>query len=252
MRKLLISVLLVFATYMMADAQLVWEERFAYESGTALEGQGGWELGTGKWTSGDSPIVSDRKIRYGGYASSESGSVAIGGTGINRITYRTIDEKGIRRGTVYVAMLINLESVDGTRDFITLDSGTGDSPKAKVFVRKNGSGFSVGASMSDAKHVTYSRGLAFRSPHLIVLKYSFVEKAKDAKVDNNDRLDLFVNPVPPLPESKQEAVKLRRRKEDASADMPYIKAVNIRQSGVKGIICGMRVAKSWNDAVAGN
>lgn len=251
MKRIILLVLAFAAACTAANAQLIWEERFEYEAGSQLEGQGGWELGTGKWTSGYSPKVSDRKIKYGGYASSESGSVAIGGTGINRITYRTIDEKGIRRGIVYVAMLINIESVDGARDFITLDSGTGDSPKAKIFVRKEGSGFSVGATMSDARNAAFSRGLAFRAPHLIVLKYSFVEKEKDAKVDNNDRIDLFVNPVPTLAEGKQEAVKLRRRKEDKSADMPYIKAVNIRQSGVKGIICGMRVAKSWKDAVMG-
>lgn len=247
---LFIVALLVFS--FASDAQLIWEDRFEYEPGKDLEGQGGWMLSTGKWTSGESPKVRDAKIKYSGYASSESCSVRINGTGINRITYRTIDESGINNGSVYVAMLINLESVDGVRDFITLDGGTGNSPRAKIFIKPAGTGFSIGASMSDAKTAVFTRGLAFKTPHLIVLKYSFVKKDEKLPVDNNDRIALFVNPRPELAENKQDAVKFTRSQDDKAEDMKAIKSVNIRQCGVSGLISGMRVAKSWNAAVKGN
>lgn len=250
-RTLLLAVISIFAC-MSANAQLIWEDRFEYAPDTLLEGQGGWELGTGKWTSGYSPKVVDKKIKYSGYAGSESGSIWIGGTGVNRLTYRTIDKEGLTKGALYIAMLVNLESVDGTRDFITLDAGTGNSPKVKIFVRKAGSGFSIGASMSSPEEATFSRGLAFRSPHLIVLKYLFEEPAKGAKVDCNDKIVLYVNPVPDLAESKQLAVRLESVRSEKSPDINKIKAVNIRQNGVSGNICGMRVARSWDAAVKKN
>ena len=252
MKKTILFITVMLFLSVSARAQLIWEDRFEYGPGTLLEGQGGWELGTGKWTSGDSPKVIDRKIRYSGYAGSEAGCVSFEGTGINRITYKVIDEKGLRKGSVYLAFIVNLESVDGTRDFISFDAGTGNSPRVKLFVRKAGSGFSIGAAMTDAKTASFSRGLAFRSPHLIVLKYTFLEKEDDEAVDNNDRIQLWVNPVPSLPENKQDAVRLVRHKNDKAEDIARIKAVNIRQCGVKGSICGMRVARSWNAAVKGN
>lgn len=252
MKRFLLFVITLFLFSFASKAQLIWEERFEYEQGTNLEGQGGWMLGTGKWTSGDSPKVRSAKIKYSGYASSESGSVRINGTGINRITYRTIDQSGINNGSVYIAMLINLESVDGVRDFITLDGGTGSSPRAKIFIRPAGTGFSIGASMSDAKAAVFTRGLAYKTPHLIVLKYTFVKKDEKMPVDNNDRIALFVNPRPELPENKQDAVKFVRSLDDKAEDMKAVKAVNIRQCGVSGLISGMRVAKSWNAAVKGN
>lgn len=252
MKKIFLLIAVLFAVAHIADAQLIWEDRFEYAPGTALEGQGGWELGTGKWTSGYSPKVIDRKLKYSGYASSEAGSVFIEGTGVNRLTYKVIDEKGITNGAVYVAMLVNLESVDGVRDFITLDAGTGNSPRVKIFIKNMGSGFAVGTSMADVKTATFSRGLAYKTPHLIVLKYAFVKKDEKSPVDNNDRIALFVNPLPELAENKQDAVKLTRSKDDKAEDIKKIKAVNIRQSGVAGHICGMRVAKSWNAAVKEN
>lgn len=252
MKRIFIAVVLLLLSGYAASAQLIWEDRFEYAPGTQLEGQGGWGVGTGKWTSGESPKVIDRKIKYSGYAGSESGCVSFGGTGINRLTYRTIDEAGISKGSVYVAMIINIESVDGTRDFITLDGGTGNSPRVKLFVRKAGTGFSIGAAMSDPKHAVFSRGLAMKSPHLIVLKYTFVEQEKGAALDCNDKMELWVNPVPAMPESKQMAVRHVRSKDDKAEDMKSVKAINIRQCGVKGQICGMRVARSWDAAVRKN
>ena len=252
MKRIFSIIIAIFSVCFIADAQLIWEERFEYAPDSMLEGQGGWELGTGKWTSGSSPKVVDSKLKYSGYASSEAGCAYISGTGVNRITYRTIEAEGINNGSVYVAMLIDLESVDGVRDFITLDAGTGNSPRVKLFVKKAGTGFSIGASMSDAKHANFSRGLAFKSPHLIVLKYSFVKADEKADVDTNDRIALFVNPHPSLAENKQDAVKLTRGENDKAEDIKQIKAVNIRQTGVCGLICGMRVAKSWNSAVKAN
>ena len=250
-RILLLAVISIFAC-MTANAQLIWEDRFEYAPDSKLEGQGGWELGTGKWTSGFSPKVVDRKIKYSGYAGSESGCIRIGGTGVNRLTYRTIDKEGLTKGALYVAMIVNLESVDGTRDFITLDAGTGDSPRVKVFVRKAGSGFSIGASMSVPDEATFSRGLAFKTPHLIVLKYLFEEPDKGAKVDFNDKIVLYVNPVPELAESKQLAVRHEAKRSDKHPDTRRVNAVNIRQCGVAGNICGMRVARSWDAAVKKN
>ena len=252
MKRIFAAVAMLLLVSHMAEAQLIWEDRFEYAAGTLLEGQGGWEVGTGKWTSGDSPKVIDRKIKYSGYIGSESGCVSFGGTVINRLTYRIIDADGIRKGAVYVAMIVNIESVDGTRDFITFDGGTGDSPRAKLFVKRAGTGFSIGASMSDPKHAVFSRGLAMKSPHLIVLKYTFVESEKGASLDCNDKIELWVNPVPAMPESKQMAVRLVRGMEDKAEDMKAIKSVNIRQCGVKGQICGMRVARSWDAAVKKN
>lgn len=252
MKRIFIAFALILLSGYAASAQLIWEDRFEYSPGTPLEGQGGWDVGTGKWTSGESPKVIDRKIKYSGYVGSESGCVSFGGTGINRLTYRTIDEDGISKGSVYVAMIINIESLDGTRDFITLDGGTGNSPRVKLFVRKAGTGFSIGAAMSDPKHAVFSRGLAMKSPHLIVLKYTFVEPEKGATLDCNDKIELWVNPVPAMPESKQMAVRFTRSKEDKAEDIKAIKAVNIRQCGVKGQICGMRIARSWDAAVKKN
>lgn len=249
MKRFLIAAFLLLAVSHASDAQLIWEDRFEYEAGTDLEGQGGWELGTGKWTSGSSPKVTDRKIKYSGYAGSEAGCISFGGTGINRLTYRVIDDEGIRKGPVYIAMIVNIESLDGTRDFITLDAGTGNSPRAKIFVRKAGTGFSIGAAMSDPKHAAFSRGLAMKSPHLVVLKYTFVDPEKGSPLDCNDRIELYVNPVPAMPESKQMAVRLSRTERDTAEDMKAIKSINIRQCGVKGQICGMRVARSWDAAV---
>ena len=243
--------MLVFAC-MTANAQLIWEDRFEYAPDSRLEGQGGWELGTGKWTSGYSPKVVDKKLTYPGYVSSDSKCVWFGGTGVNRLTYRTIDSDGVTKGAVYVAMLVNLDSVDGTRDFITFDSGTGNSPKVKIFVRKAGSGFSLGASASSPDEATFTPGLAFRTTHLVVLKYLFVEPEKGAKVDCNDKVVLYVNPLPDLAESKQLPVRFVSKRSEKAADMKSIKAVNIRQCGVAGHICGIRVAKSWNAAVKEN
>ena len=252
MKKTILSAVLLALAYMTANAQLIWEDRFEYAPDSRLEGQGGWELGTGKWTSGYSPKVVDKTLTYPGYIGSDSRCVWIGNTGVNRLTYKTIDKDGLTKGAVYVAMLINLDSVDGTRDFITFDSGTGNSPKVKIFVRKAGSGFSLGASASSPDEATFTPGLAFRTTHLVVMKYLFVEPEKGAKVDCNDKIVLYVNPLPELAESKQLPVRFVSSRSEKAADIKSIKAVNIRQSGVAGHICGMRVAKSWNAAVKEN
>lgn len=248
MKKNILLTLAFFSVCQFSFAQLIFEDRFEYPQGD-LEGQGGWALGTGQWTSGESPTVSDKTLKYSYYAGSESKSVKIEGTGINRITYRTISESGINKGSVYVAMLINLESVDRVRDFISFDAGTGNSPKAKIFIKNNGTGFSIGASMADPNVANFSRGLAYKAVHLIVLKYTFIKKEEGTEIDCNDRIELFVNPNPNLSESKQTAVKLDRRRDDKDSDMKTIKAINIRQTGVKGYISGIRVASSWNSVI---
>ena len=251
MKKIFMIVALIAVSFT-ASAQLIWEDRFDYSPGSDLEGQGGWSLGTGNWTSGNSPKVVERTFKYGGYAGSESGCVRISGTGINRLTYREIDKDGITKGAVYVAMIINLESVDATRDFITLDSGSGNVPKVKVFVKRAGSGFCIGTAVSSPDEAVFSRGLAFKTPHLIVLKYLFEEPDKGAEVDFNDKVVLYVNPVPSLSESKQLAVRLQASRSKKHSDIKQIKAVNIRQNGATGYICGMRVARSWDAAVKKN
>ncbi|MGM9824882.1 MAG: sialate O-acetylesterase [Paludibacteraceae bacterium] len=241
-------------------AAVVHEEHFAYEAGSALEGQGGWTVSAK--TEGETKpglLIGNTELtkeNYGGtwtngVWSSEGGlSVVVPSTvAADRTTYQLFnDRKSYKSGALYLAFLLNVsEPSANARDFLTFEGSTGTTQRARVFTCKSGTGYKLGIARASTSPL-YIDGLELNKTYLAVVKYEFVEGAC------NDVASLFVD----FPLGYREAsaeVQSRMVSVDETAntstDPSSLKGISIKQrvGGSKLTISHIRVATTWEEAV---
>lgn len=244
-RYLLIALAILFSAAP-SRAQLLLEENFPYNPGTALVGQGGWAQ-TG--TVATNPIqVTANNLTFSGYPSVSGEAVSLQNTGqdVNRAIAQQTS------GAVYAAFLVRVSAAGGSDYFFHLTANpiTNNVFVGRVFARSPAAGFvqfGVGKTSGTGSSVTYAQNAyALNSTVLVVLKYQFV-----AGGTTNDVTSIYTFAVgddystePTTPSATN----------SGGTDAANVALVGLRQGG--GAVAptlvfdGLRVSTSYADAVS--
>ena len=128
-------------------------------------------------------------------------------------------------------------------------AGDGTTARGRVLVKVTSEGNKCFAIRKNGQTIeTYSAETPKTDAALLVVKY--VNKSTGSS-GANDEFYLFVNPDPTKTEAENAAVKMDAlgNNADGGADLRY---VSFRQTKLNAAYAGLRVAKTWEDAVMYN
>lgn len=260
MKKIFTLLMLAFAAMTM-HAQVMLEEYFNYTANSAIEGQGGWQVSTkSSEASGTSPIVVDQTITYTDYDGSAKGKALLldnekqnvtGSDSRNTLVPFTSD-KPATDDVFYAAFLAdfsNTATTDGKEIFCYIKQGTASSTgttargRVQVKIADGKKSFAIrknGQTISDWSAETPKEDAA-----LLVVKY--VNKSTGSS-GAADEFYLYVNPDPSKTEAQNASVMMEAlgNTSDGGADLRY---VCFRQTKLTAAYAGLRVAKTWAEAV---
>ena len=241
------------------------KEYFDYTENSALEGQGGWVVSTkASEATGSSPIVISRTITYSGYDGSATGKAALFDDAQQQTTEGNsrnsvvpfISAKPATDDVFYAAFLgdfSNTATTSGKEIFSFIKQGAaagdGTTARGRVWVKISEEGNKSFAIRKNGQTIeTYSAETPKTDAALLVVKY--VNKSTGSS-GAADEFYLFVNPDPTKTEAENAAVKMDALGNDADggADLRY---VSFRQTKLNAAYAGLRVAKTWEDAVMYN
>ncbi len=241
------------------------KEYFDYTENSALEGQGGWVVSTkASEATGSSPIVISRTITYSGYDGSATGKAALFDDDQQQTTEGNsrnsvvpfVSAKPATDDVFYAAFLgdfSNTATTSGKEIFSFIKQGAaagdGTTARGRVWVKVTSEGNKCFAIRKNGQTIeTYSAETPKTDAALLVVKY--VNKSTGSS-GANDEFYLFVNPDPTKTEAENAAVKMDALGNDADggADLRY---VCFRQTKLNAAYAGLRVAKTWEDAVMYN
>ena len=241
------------------------KEYFDYTENSALEGQGGWVVSTkASEATGSSPIVISRTITYSGYDGSATGKAALFDDAQQQTTEGNsrnsvvpfVSAKPATDDVFYAAFLgdfSNTATTSGKEIFSFIKQGAaagdGTTARGRVWVKVTSEGNKCFAIRKNGQTIeTYSAETPKTDAALLVVKY--VNKSTGSS-GANDEFYLFVNPDPTKTEAENAAVKMDALGNDADggADLRY---VSFRQTKLNAAYAGLRVAKTWEDAVMYN
>lgn len=244
-----------------ANATVYLDESFSYNAGN-LYNQGSW-LHHGKNENEPIQLVTPA-LTYPDYQAEATGfSAKLIGTDLTsaheRLQKQFADE-GITQGSVYAAALINVQkcATGGDVYFFTIcqrgaktDAGIIDTKSGSEYPRlfcspasSNGK-FILGVSINGASATAKSDELDLNTTYLIVLKYTFVDGAK------NDTIELFINPAKGN-EPAQADLSVTATGAEPNATMG-LQGITLRQGsastkvGPDVLIDAIRVTDSWAD-----
>ena len=241
------------------------KEYFDYTENSALEGQGGWVVSTkASEATGSSPIVISRTITYSGYDGSATGKAALFDDAQQQTTEGNsrnsvvpfVSAKPATDDVFYAAFLgdfSNTATTSGKEIFSFIKQGAaagdGTTARGRVWVKISEEGNKSFAIRKNGQTIaTYSAETPKTDAALLVVKY--VNKSTGSS-GAADEFYLFVNPDPTKTEAENAAVKMDALGNDADggADLRY---VSFRQTKLNAAYAGLRVAKTWEDAVMYN
>ncbi|HET9571865.1 MAG TPA: hypothetical protein VFP20_10705 [Bacteroidales bacterium] len=258
-KHLLLAMCLVTLT---VNAQVFVENFATAPIGGNVEGYNAWYLcAKAADALGVSPKIAEGALFYNGYVSSNIGNVAVldSAVGVTSATQR-ISTKTVKFGSdtlrmltgdkIYTAFLVNVSSHSyrSYRDFFTYEgSATSSMTRGRVFAKNNAAGdaFTLALSKNSSQsgvYVEYATPLATGINHLLVFCYEVVDGT------DNDKLSLYINPDLTKSEAEQtEVINATDVASDYSATAAI--GINLRQRGIGAQIGGIRVAKSWSNAL---
>lgn len=266
--KILLSIFCIFA---LSSYSQVFTEYFETAPVNAnLEGYNGWYVSQHTSNNlGASPKIDELPLFFTAYPGSNVGRVAVLDSlvGITSATQRLSTRRVIFAGAdtlkapavgaFYAAFIINIEpkSHREYRDFFTWEgSETSIFNRGRYFAKNSLDGtevvFAVTKNSTTASHFINSSDnlqltLQTGVNHLLVAKYEAIDGG------SNDIVSLFVNPDPLKSETDNAARKLSSidTATDYTAGTPI--KINLRQRGVGAQIGGIRVSRTWGEAVMG-
>jgi hypothetical protein len=257
MKKLLLAIIMV-ATSVCANAQLLFEDDFNYSAGQLTSVTSGANVSGGNWVNVSNtgfPIqVSANGLSYNGYISGGSGgkisiaSPTPGPTGGEDVRRAFTNQVQTSSTTIYAGALLkinnltNLSSTNG--DYFmhfTNVSGTGNGFHSRLYIRSNGIGFNLGLQASpnttsptlwDANTYNVS------TTYLVVIGYEIVAGGLDTA-------RFWINPAltgttPPIPNVLAPCL--------SGSEPDGIDALGIRQGSntPNAEIDAIRVGTSWS------
>jgi hypothetical protein len=240
MKKTLQVVLVAFLLVGVSYGQLVFEENFAYPAGALLTANG-YTLSSGT----TAPLtVTATNLTYPSYPSVTGNALTLTTTGED--DYKSFTP--ITSGNAYLSLLINVQSAQTGDYFIAFSpSATQTNYAARLFIKSNGAGFSLGVTKSNETSTSNygSTVLNFGTTYLVVVKYTF-----NAGSDADDAITLYVlkgGAMPttePTPEFGPYVCADATKKDQVDLGM-----ITYRQGSSAAaaalIIDGIRVTKSW-------
>ncbi len=240
-------------------------EEFDYAVGSALEGQGGWVVSTATADQGGaSPKVGEGALTYEGYGASGRGhcmlldSVAQEITGEqkrNTLLPFTNDKLSTEDGenVVYTAFMINMSemgSTSGKDIFSYIKQGANDGAnttmRGRVQARIVKDKMVFGIRKNSQEITQWSDSIEKSATALLVVKYI---NRSSSSANEADEFYMYVNPDPAKTEAENSAVMLTAdgNDTDGGADLRYI---CFRQMKLQATVSGIRVAKTWESAMA--
>ncbi|MEI6748541.1 MAG: alpha/beta hydrolase fold domain-containing protein [Bacteroidales bacterium] len=248
-----IALLVIMLSAEVSSAQLL-VDNFAYPAGvslTAVPTPGYTLQGTGTV-----PLnVASEGLFYTGYASSGIGNSAqLVGPADGMDPFKQFVPSALTTGSVYVACMVKITSATVAGEYFLANkidastSGTASVVRARVYIKSDGaSGISFGIAKGTTPPTSPTSGwTAFNyqlnTTYLLVYKYTFVIGT------TNDNVDLFINPVPGMPEPTPSISYADITTTDAAGMRSVM--LTQRANGPSAMIDGLRVATTWTDAVA--
>jgi hypothetical protein len=243
------------------DPDVYAVEDFDYESGSAIEGKGGWVVSTATVDQGGkSPQIGEKSLSYAGYGSGEKGgalvldSIAqeISGDKKRNTVMPFASGKLAADETVYTALLVNMSdmgSTSGKELFTYLKQGAnnGDNTtmRGRVVVKIAEGMKQFGIKKNSQTIENWSAATPKEETALLIVKY--VNKSTSSTTEA-DEFYLYVNPDPSKSEADNAALRMEAvgNEADGGADLRYIA---FRQMKLNATIDGIRVAKNWEKAV---
>lgn len=226
------------------DPIVLFVEDFDYPVDTILEDTGGWLAHSG---TNNPVMVVDGNLSYAGYIQNAGNMVELIATGqdVNH-TFAPQTE-----GSVYAAVLINVDSAQATGDyFMHFGPETMTSIFAgRVFLKKDGDSDNAFIGLvysSGAGAVTQytTTSYPFGSTILLVLKYDIIPGEK------NDVASLFINPTPNAPEPMTADLISASGYASAPADLVSVGSFGLRQGNANNAavlgVDGIRITNDWN------
>ena len=239
-------------------------EDFAYLTGEPVEGNNGWVVSTSTADQGGiSPVVADTLLTYAGYGNSAEGqsmvldSVAQGISGDlkrNTVLPFTLDKVSVDAGSnvVYTAFLVNLStmgSTSGKELFGYLkqgaENGANTTMRGRVQVKIEKNKMVFGIRKNSQEITQWSDSLDKNETALLVVKYI---NNSTSSSNTADEFFLYVNPDASKSEAENSALMQVAvgNDVDGGADL---RAICFRQMKLNAYVGGIRVAKTWEDAL---
>lgn len=258
MKKLFLFLTALF-TLTTVHADLILHESFDRNVGTLNKGIND-KMGTDKadwWSfSGTSNYlqVVDGSLSYDGYATAVGNKVAYNGSGAD--DFRQFQQ--ITSGTVYVAAIINVDSLKQSTAgdyFLAIGDASMNQMYARLYSRSvkpddQYVGFNLGIAKNNENSANRGWSETMYSPktnYLVVLEYEFVDGAM------NDTVRLYVNPTKtnkvPVAQCNQEGMQAGKGA-NAQADASFLSTVNLRQGTATPQVMyvdEIKVATAWED-----
>jgi hypothetical protein len=234
---LLFFVLILFSG--VSQAQLVFEENFAYSVGALLTANG-YTVSSGGGTN--ALTVTSPGLSFPQYPSVSGNALTLTTSGED--DYKSFTQ--ITSGTVYLSLLINVQSAQTGDYFIAISPSTSQTNYyARLHIKSSGSGFSIGISKSNEVSGGAVYGTTvfnFNTTYLVVVKHVFVA------LDLNDQERVFVFSTA-APSTEPATSEVGPYVETTKSDPTDIGFVTIRQgSGTAApamMIDGIRITKAW-------
>ncbi len=230
-------------------ADLLFVEDFDYPQGALLTNYG-WTAHSGAGTNAINVVAPG--LSYSDYIGSSVGNAA---TMTNTGEDVSIEFASQNSGAVYTAFMVNFSNAqtatagDYFIHYLTMGTTTF---RGRVFVRRNDDnklsfGVTRGGNGSNAVWSNYEYDL--NTTYLMVLKYAFVDEA------TNDEVSLYINPVVGAPEPSP-TITISGNNPDNTSDITDLNGIALRQGSSSSasfqVIDGIRVAKTWEQAVKSN
>ena len=237
-RSLVLALLLLPAA---SQAQSLLLDNFIYTSGTPLTANG-WTAISAAGTN--AVTVTAANLTQPTYPGSSGNAVSLVTTGEDVSRAFTAP---VTAGTVYAAALINVTAAQASGDYFFHFSQSASILVGRVFARAATGGFQFGIS----KTGTFTTAVfgpttyTLNTPYLVVLKYEFIGAA-----GTDDPVGLFVF-APGDTYTTEPAAPIASF--TTGTDPVSIVGLNLRQGASTvaptAIVDGIRVGRTWNDAV---
>lgn len=254
-KTLLFITIILFLSTGLTQAQVLFEENFSYSVGALLTANG-YTVSSGGGTN--SLTVTSPGLTFQNYPSIAGNALTLTTSGED--DYKTFTP--VTSGSIYMAFLINVQSAqtglssDKADYFIAFSPSAGQTYyTARVALKANGNGFSIGVSKSSELSAVFPFGSTvfnFNQTYLVVVKYKF-----NTTSNTDDAMSVYVlsSVSPTTTEPTNPTVGPYVCSDASKTDQVDLSMVTLRQGSATSapalMIDGIRIATNWGLAVTG-
>lgn len=269
MRKFFLTIFSLLSLTVPSMAQLLKTEYFDYTVDRDLEGNDSWTVSTRSGDNyGKSPIVLSKNLVYPYYAGSNQGKVAYfnSGTDFQNVSGKTDDQNNTRttfinftetnpavNDVIYTAFLANFSEQGGTsgKELFVYNKDNTNRGRVWIKVADKKVQFTISKSkkISDISTPTLLPATPISRDETVLLVVKYINKSGSSS-SNNDEFYLYVNPDPMKSESENSSCMITAPDNNEGGGANIVR-VGFRQTqNVTASYAGMRIAKTWGEAVA--